>query len=164
MPSERAKAYKMRLNTIKRQVAQSDLTAPNYSAKFRSDDEVGSTEVISGDTVRNIIALNNLIPELMQRVDDKETSLTPAYQIASLTELERCLLLETIDSKQATPSVSKAQRMRKLSQMGELTKDNMLEIMKERNSPRASALQFRWTSFANTSPNPSPPTRWRNPS
>lgn len=131
LPSERAKAYKMRLEAIKRQGARTDLTAPNHSAKFRSDDEVGSTEGISGDTVRNIISLTNLVPELMQMVDDKKIALTPAYQIANLTEPEQRLLLETIDSEQATPSVSQAQRMRKLSQAGELNEDNMLEIMTE---------------------------------
>ena len=140
LPSERAKAYKMRLDAIKRQGARSDLTAPNNSAKFRSDDEVGNTEGISGDTVRNIISLNNLVPELMQMVDDKKISLTPAYQIAALTEPEQRLLLETIDSEQATPSVSQAQRMRKLSQSGELNEDNMLEIMMEQKKPQSFSI------------------------
>ena len=140
LPSERAKAYKMRLDAIKRQGARSDLTAPNNSAKFRSDDEVGSTEGISGDTVRNIISLTNLVPELMQMVDEKKISLTPAYQIAALTELEQRLLLETIDSEQATPSVSQAQRMRRLSQSGELNEDNMLEIMMEQKKPQSFSI------------------------
>ena len=135
LPSERAKAYKMRLDAIKRQGARSDLTSPNNSAKFRSDDEVGTTEGISGDTVRNIISLNNLVPELMEMVDKGKISLTPAYQIASLTEPEQRLLVETIDSEQATPSVSQAQRMRKLSQSGDLNEDNMLEIMSEQKKP-----------------------------
>ena len=136
LPSERAKAYKMRLDAIKRQGARTDLTSPNNSAKSRSDDEVGSTEGISGDTVRNIISLTNLVPELMQMVDEKKISLTPAYQIANLTEPEQCLLLETIDSEQVTPSVSQAQRMRKLSQSGELNEDNMLQIMMEQKKPQ----------------------------
>lgn len=135
LPSEKAKAYKMRLDAIKRQGARTDRTSPNYSAKFRSDDEVGSTEGVSGDTVRNIISLNNLVPELMEMVDKGKISLTPAYQIASLTEPEQRLLVETIDSEQATPSVSQAQRMRKLSQSGDLNEDNMLEIMSEQKKP-----------------------------
>ena len=135
LPSERAKAYKMRMDAIKRQGARSDLTSPNYSAKFRSDDEVGNTEGISGDTVRNIISLNNLVPELMEMVDKGKISLTPAYQIANLTEPEQRLLVETIDSEQATPSVSQAQRLRKLSQSGDLNEDNMLEIMSEQKKP-----------------------------
>ena len=136
LPSERAKAYKMRLDASKRQGARTDLTSPNNSAKSRSDDEVGSTEGISGDTVRNIISLNNLVPELMQMVDEKKISLTPAYQIAALTEPEQRLLVETIDSEQATPSVSQAQRIRKLSQAGELNEDNLLQIMMEQKKPQ----------------------------
>ena len=135
LPSERAKAYKMRLDAIKRQGARSDLTSPNYSAKFRSDDEVGSTEGISGDTVRNMISLNNLVPELLEMVDKGKISLTPAYQIAALTEPEQRLLVDTIDSEQATPSVSQAQRMRKLSQSGDLNEDTMLDIMMEQKKP-----------------------------
>ena len=135
LPSERAKAYKMRLEAIKRTAGrppkQTQENPPNNSANFRSDDEVGNTDGISGDTVRNIISLNNLVPELMQMVDDKKISLTPAYQIAALTEPEQRLLIETMDSEQATPSVSQAQRMRKLSQTGELNEDKMLQIMME---------------------------------
>ena len=140
LPSERAKAYKMRLEAIKRTAGRprKDLSenAPNNSANFRSDDEVGNVDGISGDTVRNIISLTNLVPELMQMVDDKKISLTPAYQIAALTEPEQRLLLETIDSEQATPSVSQAQRMRKLSQSGELNEDTMLQIMMEQKKPQ----------------------------
>ena len=138
LPSERAKAYKMRLDAIKRQGKRTDLaspTSPKHSAKFRSDDEVGSAEGISGDTVRNFIALNNLVPELMDMVDKGKISLTPAYQLASLTEPEQHLLVETIDSEQATPSVSQAQRMKRLSQSGELNEDSMLEIMMEQKKP-----------------------------
>lgn len=136
LPSERAKAYKMRLDAIKRQGARTDLTAPKQSVKYRSDDEVGNAERVSGDTIRNIISLNNLIPELMQMVDEKKISLTPAYQIAGLSEAEQHLLVETIDSEQATPSVSQAQRMRRLSQAGELNEDTMLEIMLEHKKPQ----------------------------
>ena len=135
LPSERAKAYKMRLDAIKRQGARSDLTSPNNSAKFRSDDEVGTTEGISGDTVRNIISLNNLVPELMDMVDKGKISLTPAYQLAALTKPEQELLVTTIESEQATPSVSQAQRLRRLSQSGDLNEDNMLEIMSQQKKP-----------------------------
>ena len=146
LPSERARAYKMRLEAIKRTAGRprKDLSenAPNVSASFRSDDEVGNTDGISGDTVRNIISLNNLVPELMQMVDDKKISLTPAYQIAALTEPEQRLLIETMDSEQATPSVSQAQRMRRLSQTGELNEDNMLQIMMEQKKPQAASINI----------------------
>ena len=139
LPSERAKAYKMRLEAIKRTAGRprKDLSenSPNHSANFRSDDEVGNLEGISGDTVRNMISLNNLVPELMEMVDRGKISLTPAYQIAALTEPEQRLLVDTIDSEQATPSVSQAQRMRKLSQSGELNEDTMLGIMSEQKKP-----------------------------
>ena len=150
LPSERAKAYKMRLDAIKRTAGRprKDISSnnpltenpPNFSANYRSDDEVGNVDGISGDTVRNIISLNNLVPELMQMVDEKKISLTPAYQIAALTEPEQRLLLETIDSEQATPSVSQAQRMRKLSQTGELNEDNMLHIMMEQKKPQNDSI------------------------
>ena len=144
LPSERAKAYKMRLEAIKRTAGrpprQAQENVPNNSANFRSDDEVGNVDGISGDTVRNIISLNNLVPELMQMVDDKKISLTPAYQIAALTEPEQRILLETMDSEQATPSVSQAQRMRRLSQTGELNEDNMLQIMMEQKKPPSSSI------------------------
>lgn len=135
LPSERAKAYKMKMDAIKRQGARTDLTSPKISAKFRSDDEVGQDAGVSGDTIRNYIALTQLVPELQQMVDEKKIALSPAYQIAALTPKEQGLLLETIDSEQATPSLSQAQRMKKLSQSGELNEDTMLSIMMEQKKP-----------------------------
>ena len=125
LPSERAKAYKMKMEAIKRQGARTDLTSPKISAKFRSDDEVGQDAGVSGDTIRNYIALTQLVPELQQMVDEKKIALSPAYQIAALTPKEQGLLLETIDSEQATSSLSQAQRMKKLSQSGELNEDTI---------------------------------------
>ena len=135
LPSERAKAYKMKMEAIKRQGARTDLTSPKISAKFRSDDEVGQDAGVSGDTIRNYIALTQLVPELQQMVDEKKIALSPAYQIAALTPKEQGLLLETIDSEQASPSLSQAQRMKKLSQSGELNEDTMLSIMMEQKKP-----------------------------
>ena len=152
LPSERAKAYKMRLEAVRRragrprkEAADNDPlseNAPNVSAHFRSDDEVGTVDGVSGDTVRNIISLNSLVPELLRMVDEKKISLTPAYQIAALTEPEQRLLLETMDSEQATPSVSQAQRMRKLSQAGALDGDAMLQIMAEQKKPQDFSLSL----------------------
>ena len=135
LPSERAKAYKLKMEALKRQGARSDLTSPKNSAKFRSDDSVGDEAGVSGDTVRNYIALNNLIPELMEMVDEKKIALSPAYQIAALPKESQEQLLDTIESEQATPSLSQAQRLRKLSQAGELDEDNMLSIMMEQKKP-----------------------------
>ena len=135
LPSERAKAYKLKMEALKRQGARSDLTSPKISAKFRSDDSVGDEAGVSGDTVRNYIALNNLIPELMEMVDEKKIALSPAYQIAALPKESQEQLFDTIESEQATPSLSQAQRLRKLSQAGELNEDTMLSIMMEQKKP-----------------------------
>ena len=135
LPSERAKAYKMRMDAMKRQGARTDLTSPNISARFRSDDELGQEVGVSGDTIRNYASLTNLIPELMQMVDEGRIKLSPAYQIAALPHNEQSLLLDTIESEQATPSLSQAQRMKRLSQNGELNEDVLLEIMMEQKKP-----------------------------
>lgn len=135
LPSERAKAYKMRMDAMKRQGARTDLTSPNISAKFRSDDELGQEVGVSGDTIRNYASLTNLIPELMQMVDEGRIKLSPAYQIAALPPNEQSLLLDTIESEQATPSLSQAQRMKRLSQTGDLNEDVLLEIMMEQKKP-----------------------------
>ena len=135
LPSERAKAYKMRMEAMKRQGARTDLTSPNISAKFRSDDELGQEVGVSGDTIRNYASLTNLVPELMQMVDEGRIKLSPAYQIAALPHNEQSLLFDTIESEQATPSLSQAQRMKRLSQNGELNEDVLLEIMMEQKKP-----------------------------
>lgn len=131
LPSERAQAYNMKLDAIKHQGTRTDLSSPKFSAKSRSDDEIGMDAGVSGDTIRNYISLTQLVPELQQMVDDKKIALTPAYQLSSLTPEKQKLLLITIDSEQATPSLSQAQRMKKLSQDGKLNEDTMLEIMIE---------------------------------
>lgn len=135
LPSERAKAYKLKMDAIKRQGARSDLTSPKISAKLRSDDEIGQDAGVSGDTIRNYISLTQLIPDLQQMVDEKKIALSPAYQLAALSEKEQELLLETMDSEQSTPSLSQAQRMKKLSQSGELNEDTILSIMSEQKKP-----------------------------
>ena len=96
LPSERAKAYKMKLDAIKRRAGRPSKdeqeNAPNVSANFRSDDEVGQDAGVSGDTIRNYIALTQLVPELQKMVDDKKIALTPAYQLAALTPKEQALI------------------------------------------------------------------------
>ena len=139
-PMEKAKALKMKMEAIRRQGMRSDLTSPNNSAKFRSDDEIGSEMGMSGDTVRNMISLTQLVPELQQMVDDRKIAVTPAYQIAALKPEEQALLVTTIESEQATPSLSQAQRMKKLSQSGELNEDTMLGIMSEEKKPEVDKI------------------------
>lgn len=139
-PMEKAKALKMKMEAIRRQGTRTDLTSPNNSAKFRSDDEIGAEMGMSGDTVRNMISLTQLVPELQQMVDDKKIAVTPAYQLAALKPEEQALLVETIESEQATPSVSQAQRMKKLSQSGKLNEDTMLGIMSEEKKPEVDKI------------------------
>ena len=135
LPSERAKAYKLKMDALKRQGSRTDLTSPKISAKFRSDDEIGEIAGISGDTVRNYLSLNELVPKLLQMVDEKKIALSPAYQLSHLTGDEQDLLLDTIESEQATPYLSQALRMKKLSQEGGLNEDTMLAIMCEQKKP-----------------------------
>lgn len=145
-PMEKAKALKMKMEAIRRQAGrprkEQENNSPNNSANFRSDDEVGAEMGMSGDTVRNIISLTQLVPELQQMVDDKKIAVTPAYQIAALKPEEQALLVETIASEQATPSVSQAQRMKQLSQSGKLNEDTMLDIMTEEKKPEVDKIVF----------------------
>lgn len=135
LPSEKAQAYKMKLEAVKRQGARTDLTSPQVAAKFRSDDEAAKGTGMSGDTVRRLVRLTELSPQLQQMVEDRKIALTPASEISYLKPEEQALLVETIDSEQATPSLSQAQRMKKLSQSGELNEDTMLTIMSEEKKP-----------------------------
>ena len=138
LPSERAKAYKMKLEAIKRQGARHDLTSPQLAAKFRADDEVAKSSDVSGDTVRRYIRLTELSPELQQMVDEKKIAMTPAVEISYLKPEEQKMLLTAMDSEQATPSLSQAQRMKKLSREGGLNDDSMLDIMMEQKKPEKS--------------------------
>ena len=139
LPSERAKAYKLRMEAVKKKAGrpqqEEDQNSPKISANFRSDDSIGELAGVSGDTIRNYISLTNLIPELMEMVDEKRIALSPAYQIAALPQESQNLLYDTIESEQATPSLSQAQRIRKLSQSGKLNEDSVLQIMMEQKKP-----------------------------
>ena len=140
LPSERAAAYKMKMEALKRQGLRTDLTSPQLAAKFRSDDAVAKEADVSGDTVRRYIRLTELQPELQQMVDEKKMAFTPAVEISYLKPDEQRMLLDTISSEQATPSLSQAQRLKKLSQSGELTDDSMLSIMSEQKKPERNDL------------------------
>ena len=139
LPSERAQAYKMKLEAIKRQGERRDLTSPQVAAKFRADDEVAKAAGVSGDTVRRFIRLTELQPELQEMVDSGKMAMTPAVELSYLKPKEQELLLETIESEQATPSLSQAQRIKKLSQSGDLNEDSILGIMAEQKKPELSS-------------------------
>ena len=131
LPSERAQAYKMKLEAQKRQGRRTDLTCGQVGHKSR--EAVSDTE--SGRTVQRYVRLNELSPPLQQMVDEKKIAITPAVELSYLKAEEQALVLETIESEQATPSLSQAQRMKKLSQAGELNEDTMLSIMTEEKKP-----------------------------
>ena len=129
LPSERALAYKMKLEAIKNQGARSDLTSPQVAAKFRSDDAVAKDQGISGDTVRRYIRLTNLIPELLDMVDEKKISFNPAVELSYLDESQQRDFLEAMDGTQNAPSVSQAQQLKKMAQCGEFTYEKAFDIL-----------------------------------
>ena len=141
LPSERAKAYKMKLDAIKRQGARHDLTSTQLAQKL-SVEKVAEEAGTSKDQIRRYIRLTELDPELQKMVDEGKIAMTPAVEISYLKPDEQKLLIETIDSEQATPSLSQAQRMKRLSQEGKLNDDAMLGIMMEQKKPETWDLKL----------------------
>ena len=129
LPSERALAYKMKLEAIKNQGARSDLTSPQVAAKFRSDDAVAKDQGISGDTVRRYIRLINLIPELLDMVDEKKISFNPAVELSYLDESQQRDFLEAMEDTQNAPSLSQAQQLKKMAQQGEFSYEKAFDVM-----------------------------------
>ena len=146
LPSERAQAYKMKLEAIRRKAGRPAKGAENLPED--NCDQVGhnfdgkrSVEIVADEAgesksqVQRYIRLTELTPELQQMVDEKKIGMTPAVEISSLKPEEQQMLLTAIDSEQATPSLSQAQRMKKLSRDGKLNDDTMLDIMMEQKKP-----------------------------
>ena len=131
LPSERAFAYKMKLEALKNQGARSDLTSPQVAAKFRSDDAVAKDQGISGDTVRRYIRLTNLIPELLDMVDEKKIAFNPAVELSYLDTNQQRDFLEAMQDTQNAPSLSQAQRLKKLAQEGHFSYDVAFAVMGE---------------------------------
>ena len=134
LPSERAFAYQMKLEALKHQGLRTDLTSTQVAQKLsakRMGDEAG----VSKDQVRRFIRLTNLIPVLLDMVDNKKIAFNPAVELSYLTAEEQGKLVDTMESEQATPSLSQAQRLKKFSQEGKLTEESMLAIMSEEKKP-----------------------------
>ena len=132
LPSERAFAYKMKLEAIKHQGARTDLTSVQVEQKLSARDQVAKEAgERSGIQVMRYVRLTELIPELLDMVDEKKIAFNPAYELSFLKPDEQQMLVETMDYEQATPSLSQAQRMKKFSQEGILSEDVMLAIMSE---------------------------------
>ena len=130
LPSERAFAYKMKLDAIKNQGARSDLTSTQVAQKL-SVEKVGDDAGVSKDTIRRFIRLTNLIPELLDLVDEKKISFNPAVELSYLDESQQRDFLQAMDETQNAPSLSQAQRMKKLAQEGKLTYEAAFAIMGE---------------------------------
>ena len=131
LPSERAFAYKMKLEAMKHQGERVDLTSSQVGTKLRADEILAQQAGSSRNQVQRYIRLTELIPELMDMVDEKKIALNPAYELSFLKKEEQVDLLDAMDSEQATPSLSQAQRLKKYSQEGHLTLDMMRVIMGE---------------------------------
>lgn len=131
LPSERAFAYKMKLEALKHQGARSDLTSRQVVGKLEMADVVGQNAGESGRQVQRYIRLTELISELLDMVDERKLAFNPAVEVSYLKQDEQRMLLEAMDAEQTTPSLSQAQRLKKFSQEGKLTEEAMSAIMSE---------------------------------
>ena len=131
LPSERAFAYKMKSEAMKRQGFRTDLTSSQVGTKLRTDDKVAQGFGVGRMTVQRFIRLTELIPPILQMVDEGKIALTPAVELSFLKENEQENLFATMESEEATPSLSQAQRMKSLSQSGRLDMDMIFSIMTE---------------------------------
>ena len=141
LPSERAAAYKMKLEAMKRQGMRTDLTSVQVAPKL-STEMIGNSEGVSKDTVKRYIRLTELQPKLMKMVDEKKIAFTPAVELSNLKPDEQRMLIDTIESEQSTPSLSQAQRMKKLSQNGEFDCDKLFSIMTEMKKPEKNEIRL----------------------
>ena len=131
LPSERAFAYKMKSEAMKRQGFRTDLTSSQVGTRLRTDDKVAQGFGVGRMTVQRFIRLTELIPPILQMVDEGKIALTPAVELSFLKKDEQENLLATMESEEATPSLSQAQRMKSLSQSGRLDMDTIFAIMTE---------------------------------
>ena len=131
LPSERAFAYKMKLDAMKNQGTRSDLTSTQVVSKLRSNEKLGAENNQSRETVRRFIRLTNLIPELLDMVDNKTVSFNPAVELSYLSPEQQQEVIRAMDDTQNFPSVSQAKRIKKLAQDGTFTTETVIAIMGE---------------------------------
>ena len=142
LPSEKAFAYKMKMEAMSHQGQRSDLTSLQVATKLDSASSIGKSQGESRDQVFRYIRLTYLIPEILQMVDEKKIALTPAVELSYLTESEQRDLLETMESEDCTPSLSQSQQLKKLSQSGVLNMDRILELMQQPKANQEEKLRF----------------------
>ena len=141
LPSERAFAYKMKSEAMKRQGFRTDLTSSQVVTKLRTDDKVAQGFGVGRMTVQRFIRLTELIPPILQMVDEGKIALTPAVELSFLKKDEQENLFATMESEEATPSLSQAQRMKQLSQSGRLDMDTIFAIMTEEKGNQKETLK-----------------------
>ena len=142
LPSERAFAYKMKSEAMKRQGFRTDLTSSQVGTKLRTDDKVAQGFGVGRMTVQRFIRLTELIPPILQMVDGGRIALTPAVELSFLKKDEQESLFATMESEEATPSLSQAQRMKSLSQSGRLDMDMIFSIMTEEKGNQKETLKI----------------------
>ena len=142
LPSERAFAYKMKSEAMKRQGFRTDLTSSQVVTKLRTDDKVAQGFGVGRMTVQRFIRLTELIPPILQMVDEGKIALTPAVELAFVKKDEQENLFATMESEEATPSLSQAQRMKQLSQSGRLDMDTIFAIMTEEKGNQKETLKI----------------------
>ena len=142
LPSERAWAYRMKLDAIKRQGARNDLTFVQLGQKFNAREVVAKEAGESSVQIQRYIRLTELIRPLLDMVDERKIAFNPAVELSYLKPDEQNMLMDAMESEQATPSLSQAQRLKKFSQSGNLTKESMLAIMSEEKKSDLDRLTF----------------------
>lgn len=142
LPSERAFAYRMKSEAMKRQGFRTDLTSSQVVTKLRTDDKVAQGFGVGRMTVQRFIRLTELIPPILQMVDEGKIALTPAVELSFLKKDEQENLFATMESEEATPSLSQAQRMKQLSQSGRLDMDTIFAIMTEEKGNQKETLKI----------------------
>ena len=143
LPSEKAFAYKLKMDAMSRQGQRTDLTSNQVGRKLESAAMIGEQSGDSQTQVRRFIRLTELIPEILKMVDDNKIALTPAVELSYLTRQEQRDLLETMESEDCTPSLSQAIQLKKLSQAGELNMDKIFEILREPKANQQDKISFR---------------------
>lgn len=157
LPSEKAAAYKMKMDALKRKGKRTDLTSSPVATKLDTASSIGETAGDSRDQVFRYVRLNELVPELLEMVDRESIAFRPAVELSYLSEDEQRNLVETIDSEEATPSLSQAIRMKKLSQEGKLDMDKIFSIMTEEKPNQAETVKFKSDELSRFFPERTPP-------
>lgn len=143
LPSEKAFAYKLKMEALNRQGQRTDLTLSQVATKLDTATQIGAMQGESRDKVFRYIRLTNLIPEILQKVDEGQIALTPAVELSYLTQQEQQDLLETMECEDCTPSLSQAVQLKKLSQAGTLDVEGIVTLMSQPKANQAEKISFR---------------------